>query len=79
MISILPVNFISLVTSCLGLQEEGSQTAYPMFTTWAFHIADTILIQDIKPNQSIISHCDMPHMSYEIGMPEADVGPPVTH
>ena len=32
------VIFVSLVTSCYGLQEE-VRTAHPMSPTWAFHIA----------------------------------------
>ena len=34
-----PVNFISLVTSSVRLQEEEPQTAFPMSFTWASHIA----------------------------------------
>ncbi len=43
-ISILLVNFISLVTSCVGLQEEEPQTAHPMSFTWASHIAASMLM-----------------------------------
>ena len=37
------VNFISLVTSCVWLQEEEPQTAHPMSCTWASHIAACML------------------------------------
>ena len=36
------VNFISLVTSCVGLREEESQTAHPMPFAWASHIATSV-------------------------------------
>ncbi len=37
------VNFISLITSCVRLQEKEPQTAYPMSFTWACHIAAGVL------------------------------------
>ena len=37
------VNFISLVTSCVGLWKEEPQTAHPMSFTWAYHIAASVL------------------------------------
>ena len=45
--SIMPsasVNFISLVTSGVGLQEESSQTARPMSFTWVSHKAASVLM-----------------------------------
>ena len=36
------------VTSCLGLPEEDLQTAYLMSITWASHMADTMLVRDVK-------------------------------
>ncbi len=50
------VNFISLVTSCVGLWEEEPQTAHPMPFTWASHIA-TILLTGrwTLPSQSIFT------------------------
>ena len=36
------VNFISLVTFCVGLREEEPQTAHPMAYTWASHIAGSV-------------------------------------
>ena len=44
------VNFISHVSSCLGLQGEETRKSYPMSITWASDIADSALIQDKKPN-----------------------------
>ena len=45
-----PANVISLVTSCLGLQEEEEeeepQTACRMSITWESHMADTVPIWD---------------------------------
>ena len=41
--SLRSVNFISLVTSCIGLEEEGQQTAHLMSFTWASHIAACVL------------------------------------
>ena len=35
----MSVYFVSLFTSCVGLQEEEPQTACPMSFTWASHIA----------------------------------------
>ncbi len=37
------LNFISLVISCFGLQEEGPQTAHLMSFTWASCIAASVL------------------------------------
>ena len=37
------VTFISLVTSCAGLQQEEPQTAHLMSFTWASHIAASVL------------------------------------
>ena len=42
------VNFASLVTSCVGLQEE-TQTAYRMSLTWASHIAASLLTGQLYP------------------------------
>ncbi len=39
----MSVNFISLVTSCVGLREEEPLTAHPMSFTWASHIATSML------------------------------------
>ena len=36
------VNFISLITSCVGPQGEEPQTAQPMSCTWASHTADVV-------------------------------------
>ena len=46
MASTVSVNFISLVTSCLGLQEEDEDTptAYYKSLTWASHIAKTVVL-----------------------------------
>ncbi len=49
-------DFISLVTSCVGLQEEEEepQIAYPVSFTWASHIAASACSWDVKlylPNQ----------------------------
>ncbi len=38
------VNFISLVTSSVGLRQEEPQTAFPMSTTWASHIGASVLM-----------------------------------
>ncbi len=47
------VNFISLVTSCVGLQEEEPQTAPPMSFTWVSHIAASMLTECKTLTQSI--------------------------
>ena len=39
----VPVNFISLATSCLRLRRK-SHKRFVMCPTWAFHIADRVLI-----------------------------------
>ena len=47
------VNFISLVTSCAGLQGEEQQTAHLM-STWASHIAASMLTgRSTLPDQSV--------------------------
>ena len=38
------VNFLSLVTTCVGLQEEDPQTTLPMSFTWGLHIAASMLM-----------------------------------
>ena len=43
----MPVTFMSLVHSCVGLWEEESRTAYPMSFTWASHIAQACS-RDVK-------------------------------
>ena len=53
-------NLISLVTSCVGLQEEEPQTPFPMSIIWVFHVAASMLMGlPTLPNQSanhITSH-----------------------
>ena len=38
------VNFISLVTSCVGLEEVDTQIAHPMSLTLVSHIAASVLV-----------------------------------
>ena len=42
------VNFVSLVSSCVALQEEEPQTFYSMSFTWAYDMVNTVLIRDVK-------------------------------
>ena len=49
------VNYISLETSCFGLQEEKPQTAHLIFFTWASHIAASVLMGLSTPTQTIIN------------------------
>ena len=49
----VPVDFISLVTSHIGLQGEGSETTYPVYSTWASHIPNTMLMGRYHFTQSI--------------------------
>ena len=43
MVPNVSVNFISLVTSCLGLPGEKPETAHLMSFTWASYIAASVL------------------------------------
>ena len=37
------VNFISLVSCCVGLWEDEPQAVFPMSSTWVYHIAASVL------------------------------------
>ena len=55
-LDIVSVNLTSLVTSWDGIQEEESQTAYPMCFTWASLISASVLMARKIPQniQSVI-------------------------
>ena len=44
----LCLNFLRLFTYCVRLHDKKSQRACPMSITWASHMADNMLIQDVK-------------------------------
>ncbi len=46
------LNFILLLTSCVGLQEKEPQSAYPMSSLWASRIAARVLSRHTLPSRS---------------------------
>ena len=54
---VVSVNFTSLVTSCLVLQEEEEQqAAYPMSFTLASHMAASVVINSVIPSKGVIPY-----------------------